>query len=63
MLNHSNDATTHYLVHQGLENNEKLKDSPARKVQEDNDSFEMSAEDQYILKKNKIDLSLFKSIK
>jgi len=26
MLNHANDATTHYLVHRVLENNGKLKD-------------------------------------
>ena len=47
MLNHSNDATTHYLVHRSLENEGKLKHSKLVK-NEANDSYEMTAEDQYI---------------
>lgn len=57
MLNHANDATTHYLIHRNLENEGKLKHSKVQK--EASDSFELTAEDQYIEKKNKIDLSIF----
>jgi len=49
MLNHSNKAATHYLVHAGIENGIVFEDLHKQKA----------AEEQYYLKREKLDLDLF----